>query len=272
VVLYLPWVASALVQFGSNTSERVTGPGSAQLIAEAIAKIWFGHPFLRLGEIPGRAAVIAIGLGLVVAAAFALRNRRRTRPIPETILLVALAAVTPAAALLYELGPNSILGSRYLSASIPAGVLVIGALIAAARAPLVIALTTLAVLGGVAVGTVRMLEPDGRRPDYRSSARELDRVAPPGAPVLELSIFVGPPAHELGYFFKRPHEYFATGRPLDAAWGMGRRAGRFYVVVPKGGEQAFLRLLEMEKHGFRLVERREWRGLAPIVLRTYAPR
>jgi mannosyltransferase len=272
-LLYLPWVPSALVQLQSNTSERVVGPGSAELMAEAVAKLGFGHPFLRLGEIPGRAATIAIGLGLVVAAAFALRNaiRRRTRPAPEIVLLVAGAAITPVAALLYELGPNSIFMSRYMSASIPAGLLVAGAVLAAARRPVVVGLATLAVLGGVAVGTVRMLEPDGRRPDYRSIARQLDRVAAPGAPVVELSIFVGPPAHELGYFFDRPHEYFATGRALDPAWEMGRRAGGFYVVVPEGGERAFMRLLQMEKHGFRLTQRQEWRGLAPLVLRTYVP-
>jgi hypothetical protein len=269
VLLYAPWVPGALVQLQSNTSERVTGPAGAQLIAEAIAKIWFGHPFQRFGEIPGRVATIAIGLGLLTAAALVVR--RRVRPAPDTVLLVALAAITPVAALLYELGPNSILSPRYLSASIPAGLLVAGALLAAARPPVVAGLATAAVIGGVAVGTVRMLEPDGRRPDYRSIAQELDRVAPPGAPVLELSIFVGPPAHELGYYFERPHAYYATGSRLDAAWEQGRRAGRFYVAVPEGGEQAFTRLLQVEKHGLHLVRRQVWPGLAPLVLLTYAP-
>jgi mannosyltransferase len=272
-VLYAPWVPSALIQFQSNTSERLMGPGRAELMAEAVAKIWFGHPFLRLGDIPGRAGMVAIGLGLVIAAGFALRNAlsRRRPPAPDTVLLVALAAITPVAALLYELGPNSIFLPRYMSASIPAGLLVVGAVLAAARRPIVVGLATVAVVGGVAVGTVRVLEPDGRRPDYRSVARELDRVAASGAPVLELSIFVGPPAHQLGYFFKRPHEYFATGRPRDPAWGLGRRAGRLYVVVPEPGERALVRLLQMNEHGFRLVQRREWRGLFPVVLRTYAP-
>jgi 4-amino-4-deoxy-L-arabinose transferase-like glycosyltransferase len=272
-LLYLPWVPSALVQFDSNTSERVLAPGSADQMAEAIAKIWFGHPFVPFVEMPGRAATVAIGLGLVTAGAFALQRalRRRTPMAPNTVLIVALAAITPVAALLYELGPNSIFLPRYLSASIPAGLLVVGAVLVAARRPMVVAAATLAVLGGVAVGTLRALEPDGRRPDYRSIARELDRVAAPSAPVLELSIFVGPPAHELGYFFKRSHEYFATGRPLDSAWRLGRRAGRFYVVVPEGAEGVFMRLLQMDQHGFRLVERREWRGLHRLVLRTYAP-
>jgi hypothetical protein len=158
-----------------------------------------------------------------------------------------------------------------MSASIPAGLLVAGAVLAAARRPVVGGLATAAVLGSVAVGTVRALEPDARRPDYRSVARHLDRVAAPGAPVLELSIFVGPPAHELGTYFERPHEYFTSGRRLDAAWGLGRRAGRFYVVVLEGGEQAFMRLLQMDKHGFRLVQRQAWPGLHPVVLRTYVP-
>ena len=268
-VLYLPWVPSALVQFQSNTSERVTGPGSADLMAEAVAKLWFGHPFLGLGTIPGRVAVVAIGLGLVTAAAFALS--RRARPPRDMVLLVALAAVTPVAAALYELGPNSIFMPRYMSASVPAGLLVVGAVLVGARRPMVVGLATLAVIGGVAIGTVRMLEPDARRPDYRSVAEQLDREAPPAAPVLELSIFVGPPGHELGAFFQRPHEYFASGQRVDPAWGLGRRAGRFYVVLLERGEATFLRLVQIEKHGFRLVRRQVWPGLHRVVLRTYEP-
>jgi mannosyltransferase len=272
-VLFAPWLPSALVQFQDNTSERIPGFSQVDQAVEGIASIWVGHPFASFGHIPGQAATWMIALGLAVAAGFALgaMRLRRTAPAATTWLILILAAATPVAALLYELGPNSILLPRYFSASVPAGLLAIGALLVAPRSPLVVAIATVAVVAGVGVGTVRTLEPDGRRPEYRAAAQQLDRVAPPGAPVIELSLFTGPPSRGLGYYFERPHEYFADRRPLGEAYDLGRRAGRLYVFLPEGGIAGFLPALELEERGFEQVDRREWPGTARMVLLTYAP-
>jgi 4-amino-4-deoxy-L-arabinose transferase-like glycosyltransferase len=268
-LLYVPWIPGALDQLRDNTSERVAGLSGLRDVSEGIAGLWIGHPFAPLGVIPGRAAVIVIGLGLLLAAAFALRDR--ARPSPATLLLVALTVATPLAALAYELGSNSILQPRYLSPSVPYGALVGGALLAAPRPRLVAALASLAVLGGVAVGTVRTLEPGGGRPDYRAAARELDRIAAPEAPVVELGIFTGPPGRELSYNFERPHEYFAVGEDVEPALELARENGRLYLVVPETALGGFLALLDLEQQGFRLVDRRDWPGFVGLVLLAYEP-
>jgi mannosyltransferase len=273
-LLFLPWLPWALAQYQDNTSERIPGFSQVDQAVEHIASIWVGHPFASFDRIPGQVATWLVALGVAVAAGFALvaALRRGTRPPPTTWLIVILAAATPAGALLYELGPNSVFLPRYFSASVPAGLLAIGALLAAPRRPGVAAAVTALVFAGVLAGTVRTLEPDGRRPEYRAAAKRLDRMAPPGAPVIELSLFGGPPARGLSYYLERPHEYFDDRRPVDPdAYELGREAGRLYVFLPEGGIPGFLPALELEERGFEQVDRRSWPGAARMVLLTYAP-
>jgi hypothetical protein len=238
-------------------------------MAGEIAKVWVGHPFVSLNVMPGRVGLVLVAVGLVVGVWAVVA--RRTRPSPTTVLIVLLAAASPVAVVLYELGPNSLHESRYMSASLPAGLLVIGALVTAPRRRSLAAIAVLAVVGGVAIGTVRELGPRGRRPDYRAAAHLLDRIAPPAAPVAELSLYHGPPGRALSVYFTRPHPYFAAGRRLQPMFAMGRRAGHLYLVMPEDGERSWLALLQMPQHGFRLAQRRVWPGIIGLVLRTYVP-
>jgi uncharacterized membrane protein len=272
-LLYVPWIPGALEQVRGNTSERVDPLGSLGQAVEWVVDTWVGHPFTTLGEIPGRVALVVIGVGLLVAAAFGLRDARvrGARPGRRTVLVVALAGVTPLAALLYELGPNSLAFSRYLSASVPYAMLAIGALLTAPRRLLVVGLTAVAVLGGVAAGTVQALDPDARRPDYRAAARHLDRIAAPQEPVVELNIFRGPPGRNLGYYFGAPHVYYWTGQPVDGAFAAARDAGRVHLLIPEGAVDIFLELLGMEERGFELAGREVFSGSSRLVLLTYEP-
>ena len=270
LVLYVPWIPAALHQFQDNTSDRLSFTAGLREGLETVLRLWFGHPFTGLGNIPGRASMVVIALGLAVAAAFALAKAlsHRVRPTRTVSLLAVLVVVTPIAAVLYELTDSSVFGSRYFSASIPAGTLLIGAVLAAPRRAAVAAACTAAVIGGVAVGTIEMLRPEGARPNYRAAAQELDRIAAPDEPIHELTIFHGPPARNLGYFLERPHEYFPAGRDLAEAFRLGHRSGRFHVVGPTPGF-VILPLLGMEKRGFRLVGEREWEGFVPMKRQTY---
>ena len=272
-LLFVPWIPGALEQFDDNTSERVVGLEGAREMLEGVFRAWFGHPFAAPAEIPGRVASVAIVAGLVVAVAFLVHAAiaRRTRPSPNLVLVVLLAVATPAAAVLYELGSNTIFLPKYFSASVPAAVIAAGALLAASRRAAVVAVATVLVVAGVAAGTVRSLGPDGDRPNYRAVAEELDRIAPPGAPVVELSIYVGPPGRHLPYFFEREHPYYGEQSSKTPVYGQGRRAGRVYVVVPRGGEAGFVPFLELEQRGFERIARREWPATEPLVLLTYAP-
>ena len=269
LLAFVPWIPFALDQFEDNTSERLGPVPGLTEGAEAVLKVWFGHPFTELGQIPGRAAMVVVAIGLVVAAAFAVS--RRTRLSRWTALFAALAAATPVGAVLYELTDASVFGPRYFSASVPAGCLLIGALLAAPRHTAVVAACTAAVVGGIAVGTVEMLRPEGARPDYRAAAQDLDRIAAPGEPILELAIFEGPPSRNLSYFFERRHAYFPGGVSIEPAFRRGQASGRFHIVGPATGFAGFVPLLGMEKRGFRLVEEREWEGIVPVRRQTYEP-
>lgn len=270
-LLYLPWLPFALDQFESNTSERVPPVASVVQGAKDVLRIWVGHPFRDLDEVPGLAAVAVVAVGLAVAAAFALAGAvaRRTTMSRTTALLVVLAAATPIGAALYELTDSSVFGPRYLSASVPAGTLVIGALLAAPRRGAIVAACTAAVVVGVAVGTMETLRPDSERPNYRAAAHELDRIAAPGEPIIELSTFVGPPSRNLSYFLERPHEYFRYGTPLADVYEQGHRSGRLHVVGLAPSFAQLLPLFGVERQGFRLVDEREWDGFARVKRQTY---
>ena len=272
LLLYVPWIPSALAQFDDNTSERVAPVASFAAGVKDIARIWFGHPFSDLGDIPGRAPLIVIALALAAAAAFAIAtavSRRTPLPPRTTALLAILAAATPVAAALYELTDASVFSPRYFSASVPAGTLVIGAVLAAPPRTAVVAACTAAVVAGVAVGTIQTLRPEGARPNYRAAAHDLDRVAAPDEPIVELTLFFGPPSRNLAYYFDRPHAYLPKGTPLDRAFTLGRRSGRLHIAGPAAGFTQLLPLFGVEKQGFRLVDEREWQGFAPIRRQTY---
>ena len=270
-LLYVPWIPAALEQLRSNTSERLSPLADVGEGAAAVVKLWFGHPFTGLATIPGDAAMAVIALGLVAAAVFAVAAaaERGFGMSRTTALLLVLMAATPVAAAAYELTDSSVFGPRYLSASVPAGALVIGALLMASRRPVVGVACTALVIGGVAVGTGKMLRNEGARPDYRAAAQDIDRIARPGEPVLELTIFAGPPSRNLAYFLERGHAYFGGGDSLDAAFPAGHRTGRFHIVGATTGFASFLPLLDMEGRGFRLVDERTWDGIVPLRRQTY---
>ena len=270
-LLYVPWIPGALFQFQDNTSDRLTPVTGVQEAVETVVRSWFGYPFVELGRIPGRAATWLIVLALAVAAALALRAAimRRARPSTPLLLLTVLAAATPVAAALYELGDSSVFGARYLSASVPAALLVIAALVTASRRAAVAGGLAAAVLIGVSAGTVLMLQRDTARPDYRAAARELDRTAPPGEPIIEAAISAGPVARNLGFFLERPHPYYADGARVERAYEQGHASGRLHVVGVQSGIDGFLSVLRLPSHGFREAGRRTWPGILPMVLVTF---
>src|SRR5207253_10908145 len=86
---------------------------------ESLAKLVPGDPFVALDEVPGRAglALLLVGLAFALAGAVA---RVRGRPSPRLVLVVALALATPIGALVYSAAGSSIFAARNLLASLPA--------------------------------------------------------------------------------------------------------------------------------------------------------
>lgn len=274
---YAPWIPSFIFQSHDSAADRVEAlykltPSS---YVRGLGQTWFGHPFHPLRHVPGRFAGALIGAGLlggaIVAVLVRLGSRSRSRVRRETVLVFLLALATPVCALLYSLGPTSVFLPRYMSASIPTTALAAGAILAAARRPVAVAITSAAVFAGFVIGAVRTVGPDAQRPDFRAAAHELDRVARPQDPVVELTIFKGPPAEELGFSFRRPHYYFTSSRPIEPAFARGRRGGRLFIVIVKEAE-AYLQLFALRRRGFDLVSRHVYPGFQHVMVLTYVPR
>jgi hypothetical protein len=274
---YIPWIPSFVFQSHDSAADRVEAlykltPAS---YVRGLGQAWFGHPFVPLRHIPGRFGAGLIGVGLVGSAVAAVADRvgarSGLRQRRETVLVFLLALATPVCALLYSLGPSSVFLPRYMSASIPAALLATGAVVAAARRRRVVAVAAAIVLSGFAIGAIRAVGPDARRPDFRAAAHELDRVARPRDPVVELTIFKGPPAEELGFSFRRPHDYFTSSRPIEPAFARGRRGGRLFIVIIKEAE-AYLQLFGLRQRGFDLIARHSYPGFQHVEVLTYAPR
>ncbi len=271
-LLFAPWVPSFIVQSRDSAAVRIETlyPLRLGTFLEGMTRVFVGHPS-ALDRVPGTVGAVPLAVGFALAIGGVIwRFRDRLRPRPEVALLIALVVASPLGTLLFSLGPTSIFLPRNLSASVPAAALVAGLLLTSARREVAIAATAL-VFAGLAVGDWRTLGSELRRPAYRDIASTLDRAAPRGAPVVEVSIATGPPSRQLGYWFGRPHPYFTTGRPLTEAFRLGRASGRFYVVIPAQGSERFLALLGMPQRGFRLAGKRLYPGAPNLALYTYEP-
>ncbi|MEA2350578.1 MAG: mannosyltransferase [Thermoleophilaceae bacterium] len=238
---YVPWIPSFLVQRRDSAAVRIEDaypltPGSA---VRGLLKVVPGHPLQPLASIPGR---IALGVFLAALGAatvlVAMRRLRERSPGPRRglELLVVAAAASPAGALVYSLGPESVFLPRNLMPSLPAAALLLGALAAGAgrlAAP-VMGAVLVAVL---AVGAVKTFDGDFERPSYGDAAVYVESHGRPGDAVLEVSIDAispagGPLAPELDDSFLHAR---LGHRGTAAALARGRARGRLFLVVPQVG-------------------------------------
>ncbi len=88
-----------------------------------------GHPLAPLGTVPGLGWVL-IAAGMLIALVVGLRQLLRSRELSisnDLVLLVGVALASPIGAWIYSLGPENVYGPRYLSASVPAFAVLVGA-------------------------------------------------------------------------------------------------------------------------------------------------
>ncbi len=95
-----------------------------------------------------------------------------------------LAVVSPAAIALHNVVAPTIFIPRNLIPSWPALALTLGALVTAGRPPLRYAAAVL-VIGGFAIGAVKMLDADHQRPDYAGAVEFVKETGQPGAPLVD---------------------------------------------------------------------------------------
>jgi 4-amino-4-deoxy-L-arabinose transferase-like glycosyltransferase len=274
---YLPWLPAYLDQrrntLGIKTIEFLA-PFTPRTVWESTSRLVPGHPFVELGEVPGRVALVLLVVGLAVALIGAARHVER--PSPALVLVAAVAVATPVGALLYSAFGSSIFAARNLLASLPALCLVAGALIASApRTYRVIALPL--VLAALLVGSVKALGPDYRRPPWKQAADLIDAQAGPRDPVVEIQAFVTrrpvgrrEVQSRLRLDLDRPHPVYPVAQRDRRIWDRLAGARRVYVVIGQlTGLEGTPPPPRVDSR-FRLLGRRAYRGFDPVAVYVYA--
>lgn len=268
VLLYVPWLpqlrGKALAVIGA------LHPLTAHNVLTDVIRPIAGDPYAPLSAIP-----TALGFGLIVACALAgvVALGRSALKAPETSrsdarprrlwLLLALAVATPIGLLLYSLAATDLWLPRGLYASVPAGALVLGALLWEIPRP-VRSAAVVVVLGALVFGTVRDASSSWRRPPFRTMAAYLDQKAPSKDPISVIS-FIGQPA-----LIAQFHRYHRDV-DLSALWRLTPRGGNAYVIEDLNFARARrIPAVPPAPKGFSLVSRRQYfSGVMPAEIVTY---
>ena len=292
---FLPWLSGLRGDLDSGTTDILFAlePFNAHTVRVSVTHWLIGYPpagpATGLRDLPGTLALALLALGLILALAGVASQLRARRPRPDArlMLVVVLAASVPLGELLVSAAGSNLLASgRNLAASWPGVALALAALLVAGRRPLAIAATALTV-GAFAIGAVKILGPDFRRPDYGAVADHIDSAAGPGDVVADrasISPAGVPPA--LSVAFGEPHRIFYPGRadvrydpfrivefpePLGDTVRRAAEAasgGRLYLVAAADFPQTD-ELLAAVPARFREIERRRYRGSTALELYVF---
>jgi mannosyltransferase len=198
LVLFLPWWPDALQDLRSPTAKliEVLHPGSLDAAFTDLGTWAVGTSGTEIGDVPGTPGLILIVAGLLVGAAgLALGWRARedgARPGRGLTLVLLLALAAPVGAVVAGVFGTTVLIPRNLIVSWPALALAAGALVTAVRPPLRLVAVGL-LLCGFAVGAVKMLDEDNRRPAFEAALDYIRERAEPGSPVVEANSFTPGP-------------------------------------------------------------------------------
>jgi mannosyltransferase len=189
VLLYIPW-------FPYVDGQPANFGFLAQFLhidySDSLLQWLLGLPEFQPGDFPGALPPILLGAGVVVGlAGWALAGaagwRRLERPAAPQLLMFVFAVATPIACLVYGLrGPDLFLFARNLLASLPFVAVALGAILIPPRRAIAVAAICLAGLA-VGIASVKSLDRQYRRPDFRAVASVLDQRAGPR----DLSVYFG---------------------------------------------------------------------------------
>ncbi len=224
---YLPWLTGLKADFDSPTTDILSAlaPITADSVSSGLAHWSVGYPYqyesTGLLDLPGPAALVLLGLGLVLAGAGLARRaaagalpRRISDVDPRLVLVAVLALATPVGTLLASAIGTNVFGVRNLAASWPGFVLALAAFLTAGGARLRIAAVALTVVS-FAIGAVKMLDESFRRPDYEGAAALLDRDAAPRDAVIDAALATPGPLSGLDVNLGEPHRVFRVGAPQE---------------------------------------------------------
>jgi hypothetical protein len=199
-LLFAPWIPQVLDDRNKPASKilELIHPLSLGSAKDDVIAWFLGHPNLTDSQMPGDLALWLIGSALLLGLAGLVHRLATDRrpgwwPPPAEVTLVLLIAVaTPLGLALHNVVAPNLFISRNLIASAPALALVVGALVTAGRRPVRIVATGL-LIAGFAIGAVRMVDPDNRRPAYDSVAGFIEATGQQGAPVVDVGPFTPGP-------------------------------------------------------------------------------
>ncbi len=266
LVLYLPWLPEV---HGSNLAVySLLEPLTVHNVVEDLLRPIAGYPYASLHQIPTVLGLIAIVACAAVGALTLARHAARRARLGEIAfskqaLILWLALATPVGLLLYSMISTDIWDARDLYASVPAAALVLGGVLAATPRRLIIPVVAITLLV-LTLGTIRAVSPTYARPQYRTVAAYLDRVATPGDPVVMFTSVFNLDEAIPAQFHGR--HLVIQGEPKR--WPAIPHGGAVYVVVDDGA----LRLLHLQDpppRTYKLIARRQYDGLVQFTLATY---
>ena len=286
----LVWLPALLDQLKISTDElariAAVAPLTASNFGSVIARNLFGHPLTGLDRVPGTTGIwlVASGAGLALVAAAVrlagwLRSNERGRPKPTTFLLLAVALGAPMLAVGVSLQPHqSMMFPRNLMASLPAALVLIGALLT--RPPRALAVfSTVLILSGLVIGTWIELT-TAQRPDVRAAARAVAAEWRPGDRIIDLCCLTGGKGPlGTGVAINLPQgprsSLSILSRTGDRPYFDSLRSGgRVFVIgyVPAGlRSQLFFSPPRLWSASFVLTRRRLWLGMVDTVASEYRP-
>ena len=175
-VLYIPWLPSLKGDLDSPTTDILGTllPFTPSAVRGYLGQWLVGSNFTDVNTLPGNFGLVLLASGLLLGAVglWIARDRIRARLGAydgRILLIVGLAVITPLAEALASLVSTNIFSARNLAASWPYVALSVGAFIAAGERRLRIAAAALLV-GGLAIGAVKLTAADYSRPDYTGIA------------------------------------------------------------------------------------------------------
>jgi hypothetical protein len=293
LVAYIPWLSGFRNDLKSPTTDILSAlqPFDALHVRLSIEHWSVGYPYASIAplrDLPGRPALVLLGLALVVAVAAVVvrrrRDRRPRRPLHDRrlLLIVALALATPVGEALFSaFGSTTLFSTRNLASSWPALALSLATLLVSAGPGLGLVAVSLAI-ASFAIGAAKMLEDRFQRPDYEAAGTYIDRSAAPGDAVIDESGVLSPgPLTHLDPVLQRPLWVFRANAPQERRHPFtvfdpvvspaeaSRRAvaagGRHvFLVSDVAGARALGRL-----PGYRAVATRTYPGVLRVVVRTY---
>ncbi len=189
VAAFLPWLPDYLADARSPAVDVIGSldPLSFHSLFDSLSRLEFGAPYLRVGELPGEPALIAIAVGIAIGLVGAARPTERPTDWWRSrrfLLVVVLAFAVPLGNVIYSLVSVDILTPRNLITSWPGWALLLGAVVTRPSGRWRLAAAAF-VLGGFVAGTAMMLNPDNQRPDYTQAAAYLLSHATSAEPIVD---------------------------------------------------------------------------------------